>query len=214
MLRFAFLIFSCFIFLISCSDDDSETTETPTLANFNIKVGNSWTYNYFKRIQNTEEFEQLPVNQTITVTNTETIGDDLYFVLESIATNDENGVGPVPNTGTEVTKVKDSLGYLVDLKGLILFSSNNTTPFLISDNEWGVIYQKLLEDETILNTDIGTFSTRVNQRYAILSNGEQSQGSDFIFVAEDTGVILEYFSTVLNPLHIWEKRLVSFESSN
>ena len=203
-----------FIFT-ACNNDDTAESNEPGIPLYGIKVGNEWTYDYYKRIfNNSNEFEKLTATDLVTVTGYEEIEGATYFSLTTTTTNSENsGVG-VPENGTVITKVKDSLGYLVDLQGKILFSSVATEPYLISSANWGNVYSQLNENSVTIPTIFGVSNTLDNRRYAILNpTGELSIGSDNKYVLNDVGFVLETTSFVNDAQHTTERRLTSFSEN-
>ena len=93
----------------------------------------------------------------------------------------------------------------------IQFSSTATTPYLISENEWGDVYS-VLKDGTTLITQAGTtFSSLLNEVYAIDPNNEQLPGKGLRYYADGFGLVLEQIGSVNNPVHVLEKRIVSYD---
>jgi len=212
MNRILLLLAFSFLFL-SCNKDDGNTTsdnQGQDAGFFALKVGNSWVYNYFRVNSETGELSNLGATETIEVIDEEAIGEEVVFTLKTTTIDTENSCGPC-NTSPEYTfKVKDSLGYLVEVDGPILFSSINDEDYLVLSQEFGDIFRVLKPNEVLITVPAGQFVTKDNERYAIDPEGNRFDGQDNLYFAEGIGEIRQTISTVSTQRIIYEKQLMSF----
>jgi len=203
------------LFFIACNNDDDTSTEPEIVENFYaLKIGNNWTYEYFQRIGQTDDFETMGIIEEILITETTEIDGETYFVFQSTTTGNDNGTLDIPENGITTKNKRDSLGYLIALNQdhRILFSNENTEDYLLSDNEWGDVYGVLLEGTEQVNVPAGTFLCNQNEIYALLApDGEISPGRDRVYFSDEIGEIFRQYSGAGSALHRWEKRLTSFE---
>ena len=206
-----FLSFS--LLLISCNKDEGEdSTEQQEVdaGFFALQVGNSWVYNYFRVNSETGELSNLGATETMEVIDEEAIGEEVVFTLKTTTIDTENSCGPC-NTSPEYTfKVKDSLGYLVEVDGPILFSSINDEDYLVLSQEFGDIFRVLKPNEVLITVPAGQFVTKDNERYAIDPEGNRFDGQDNVYFAEGIGEIRQTISTVASQRIIYEKQLMSY----
>lgn len=211
----SFIIHSilCLVF-ISCSNDD-ETTSSGQGDNsfFALKIANEWNYEYFRRQGDTENFLTTDVTINQKITSVETINGEDIYTITLITTGNPDNSGIFPNNGETFIRVKDSLGYLVDLHNGILFSSEEEEDYLITSENFGDIFGRLENQNENIEVAGENLNSKINERYAILESGEISQGRARIFYAEEKGQTLETISFVNSLRHTYEKRLFSFSLS-
>ncbi|MCH2490593.1 MAG: hypothetical protein MK211_10640 [Flavobacteriales bacterium] len=211
MKKLLFLVLFTSLFFSSCSDDDSNPDNTEEANFYALKVGNTWNYNFFRRIGQTAEFENLGVNETVEIIGTENLDGSQYFTLQITTTGNDNNYAPCSENGVEQLKVRDSLGYLVSLEGEIHFSNEVAEPYSLSENEWGNVFGVLEQDSEEITVEAGTFMAVSNRIYAVDPNdGTEFPGKDQVYYAPNTGLVFRSYSTVNHPQHRWEKRLQSF----
>lgn len=196
---------------ISCNNDDDSSAPPVEEANFYaLTVGNTWTYEYFERDWSSGEFVTMDVVEEVLITETTEIEGEVFFTFQSTTTG-ENMTPISPEIGITTINKRDSLGYLINDEHSVLFSNENLNAYLISDNDWGNMYGELKEGFEDVEVEAGAFSTNRNEIYAILSNnGEISPGRDNKYYTEEIGEVYRTFSSVSNPEHSWEKRLISY----
>lgn len=215
-MKFTLLLLSS-IFLMSCNDDDitsmEESVTEEEVSFFNLKVGNTWSYEYFRR----EQFND-PLSNFISTGTTEirevieesVINDETVYTIQVISDFGEDDFLSEFDEELVTFQVKDSLGYLVRLNRGITFSSENQEEYLITSQGFGDIFGVLLDSSQTVETPVGTFDAKVNERFAVLQDGELSPGGDQQLVVDQLGEVLSRFSTVNQPIHIVERRLTSF----
>ena len=210
------ILFSVLFF--SCNKDDSAPQEEQELSEPNfyaLKVGNSWRYEYFRRIARTDEFESSNAFDDVSISGTTEINGNTYYVFETTTTGNDDSNVFVPDNGTIVTKRRDSLGYLIDENGLKYFSySNMDQEYLIRDSSSDAkIYGVLTANDANLTVAAGDFVCSVNELFAKFQNGNVSPGRDFYSYSEEIGQIKSTCSFVSDSLPIAERRLVSYSIS-
>jgi hypothetical protein len=215
-----YLLFSCLIssvLFISCNnDDDSSQEEQLSDPNFYaLTVGNSWKYQYFKRINRTGEFESLDAFDDVTITGTSEINGNEYFNFKTV-TSGNDSYTCIPDNGTVITKLRDSLGYLINENGLKYFSySNPNQEYLIRELNVDVkLYGLLNGNDETLEVPAGNFLCSVNKVYARFSDGSTSRGTDYYSYSKEIGQIKTTCSFISDSLSVVEKRLVSYNTAN
>ncbi len=81
----------------------------------------------------------------------------------------------------------------------------------MSDTDWGDVYGVNTNEAQDQSVPAGVFNCSVNRIYAIFESGNESPGQDSVLYSYNVGEIFRTLSTVSNPEHIWEKRLVAYE---
>ncbi|MEL6810008.1 MAG: hypothetical protein AAFP76_01590 [Bacteroidota bacterium] len=210
---FVVFLFFC-VALISCSKGDENTTTPeplPQLSNFYpLKVGNNWTYNYFRNTEEVRGLENTGIVVQVIVTGEMPLGNETYFELQTTTAGNNNSCNFCEPDGVVISRVRDSLGYLVDSGGAILFSSSNTKDYLVSKNEWGNVYRVLKADPVRADVPAGSFNCLDNERYTLNPNGVPFEGKDNLYFSEGVGEIKK---TIVGPISgkiLFEKHLVSY----
>lgn len=197
----------------SCSsDDDAKPQQDIPKANFyGMAIGNTSYYKYYKRINDTDAFEDIGAESEVSVLNTTTINGQEYFTLETQTTYGDQHCAVCPDEGITTTHVRDSLGYLVNSEGVILFSRLDVDQeYLISEQSQYNIFGKLLPGEESVTTEFDTLNCLVNEVYAKSNtDGTIPPGRDHIFYSEYIGEVMRMYSGVMSEQHNWEKRLVA-----
>ncbi len=215
MKKVFYVSFILSLFFISCSNNDDASGDPEVVENYYaLKIGNTWKYEYFQRVNQTEDFETMGIVEEVEITGTTVIDGETYFVFQSNTIGNENGSPFAPENGITTRNVRYSLGYLIEQspEQHIKFSNENTEDYLLSDNDWGDVYGVLLETEENITVEAGTFLCKQNEIYALLApDGNISPGRDRVYFSDEIGEIYRQFSGVSNPLHRWEKRLIEYE---
>ncbi len=208
---------------ISCDNDENgnvlnldETQieeEAQSVGFFNLAVGNQWTYEIFRRVaQDSDEFETEDVTFTREVINEEIIdGEQVYTIEENATGNSPFG----PPEGLSTYQVKDSLGFLVrsDI-GVITYSSESTEDYLVFSEGFGDIFGRLLIESEVVTIEAGTFECVVNERFAVLNDGEIAPGRNNCLYAEGVGEVLTREAILSQSQHFAEVRLIDFNFPN
>jgi len=202
----------CSFVLFSCNSDDTSNAlpVDEGVAFYALNVGNNWTYEYYMRNSSTSEFEQLDCVTQVEITGTTQISDHTYFIFETVTDGSVSNVFPCDVDPIGTRFLRDSLGYLVDSDGAILYSRENNAPYLISDNVWGDVYGELLVNPEVVEVSAGIFDCLSLERFAILEGGTLSNGREKVLYSDGIGKVYETYSADNTPEHRWERRLKTF----
>ena len=207
------MIFTISILLISCNKDDTSPQGQQVVEDnfFALKVGNSWIYNFFRPNNSTGVLENVGVQVEVEVTEETTIIENRYYTIQTTTLGNDNGECPLcGENGVSTLQVRDSLGYLIDGSGNILFSSENTQDYLVASHSWGDVYKVLRENEVLVTVPAGQFSCLLNEKYAINPNDSLYAGRAHQYFSEGVGEIKRTFVFVISGSLILEKQLISF----
>lgn len=197
--------------LFSCSnDDDSILSEQDNGGFFALKIGNEWNYEYFQRQGDTENFFSTSVTVNQKVTAKDIINGENIYTLTLTTSGNPNDLGVYPDNGETVLQVKDSLGYLVQFNGNILFSSIIEEDYLIASQNFGDIYGKLQDQNENIEVAGEPLISKVNERFIILESGDIASGREKTYYSPENGQTLETISFVNSQRHLYEKRLINF----
>lgn len=202
----------CSVLFVSCNSDDDSSEEQLSEQNYYaLNVGNSWKYQYFKRIDRTDQFESLDAFDDVVITGTSEINGNEYYTFETTTTGNDTYTG-VPDVGTIVTNLRDSIGYLVDENGVRLFSNSNPTQeyFIREMNVDTKLYGLLAENNETIEVPAGNFNSSLNEIFLRFPDGTISRGRDYYSYSENIGQIKTTCSFVSDSLPIQEKRLISY----
>jgi len=210
-----FLFLLVFTSLISCDNDNEEVIifQEEDGGFYNLQIGNKWQYQYFQidkngSITDTLAFEEIEVIDKLMLAN----NDEEYYRLKvSTQSFQGNSCPPCEDEPTIFRNVRDSLGYLINDDGFILYSSENETPYLYAENEWGDIFIQLQESDTIISVPSGNFSTKNNMWYAIRPTGDLYDGRSYDYYSEGVGQIKYSIGTTNNLRIVIEKVLTNYD---
>lgn len=210
------VFYACFIFSLiftSCNSDDDVSLPLIEEVNFYaLTIGNSWEYEYFRKNNQTGDFESLEVFENVSLIGTEVINDLIYYNFEKTTTGNPNpsSCAVCNENGVQNQFYRDSLGYLINEAGIILFSNENTEVYLVQEQFWGTTYGFLELELQEFEVEAGIFATKENIVYAILSDGTEGTGMDRSYYSEMNGLVLQKYATVQSQTHLFEKRLKSY----
>jgi len=201
MYKFLFLSILSFL-VISCNNDDESNPDNLEQSNYYaLTVGNSWTYKALKRMGSTEAYEEIDYTLTTTITGTEVIDGETFYVFE----NSSQGTDTcsICDNCLGAGKVRDSLGYLVDEAGIVKFVNKTSEPYLIDSFNYGDLYGEYSE-AVIFETPEGEFfEVQTNSVYVILQGGETSNGRDTFAYKDSEGLLGRTISTVNDPTPLY-----------
>ena len=200
----------CYCIIFSCTNDSS-TPETPESNFYALTVGNSWVYKNYKYNTDTEAYEDTGVIDSVSIVTTETFNDNVYFKFRRLTTGNEAQITFCNPNGEHFELLRDSLGSLVNHHGIVKFTNNNYSERLLSDEGWGNIYEKLIEGSTELSVESGIFTSINSERYAVLSNGEQTPAIDKFYYSDGFGLIYDTSSFVSSETPSVIRRLDSYD---
>lgn len=217
-------LLSVLFVLISCSSDDDSSIEDSVMIEeetvdpgfYGLAVGNTWSYEAFIRsspVGSPLEFEPNGISWTIEITSTIDLDGKTYYERTFTTTGNDSNSGVFPENGVSTDRVRDSLGYLIRDNGFILFSSQETTPYLLNTAPFGDTFGQLLDEPSTILVDAGSFRCLQNELYALLNpDGERSPGTSRYYFTEGIGTVQQNIAPVSRDLPIWRINLTSFES--
>lgn len=176
-----------------------------------LKVGNSWVYKSYKYNSETEKYDDTGVIDRVSIIGTEEINDNLYYNIKTITTGNEEGIVFCNPNGESFELLRESEGNLIKEDGTIIFTNNIFEERLILEDDWGSIFEILIEGETNITVEAGEFNSIHAEKYAILPDGNQSLGKDRTYYSDGIGLVSISFSLVTNPIPTIIRRLDSFE---
>ena len=212
------------LIIFSCDDDENGNVINPEVVEtdeevqevgfFNLVLGNQWTYEYFQRDFQTDNFETTNVIEERELIDIEEVNGELIYTIQVNTTGNENNSGLFPPEGISTYQVKDSLGYLVRLGEGIRYSSQSGEEYLIFSEGFGDVFGQLVDTEETVEVPAGNFDAQVNIRFALLNpDGELAPGMDNYLYADQIGEVFARISFVSDPQHFIERRLIDFDFS-
>ncbi len=213
----ALLLLACFIVAESCSRDKKTTPEptTPkekTYDNYTaLKPGNYWIYRSYQYTP-AGEFEATEDYDSCYIEKDTSIGGSPYYKYCS---------GRVGSAGVSVRYLRDSLSYMVDHEGIIMFSSEDMGR-VFRTYEWGpnaatpltfTVTEQMIARDVTLEVPAGKFETYVFSRtYHYPPKVADADISIGTWYAKGVGVVKQtmavYFS---DPQLRFENRLVRYK---
>jgi len=205
-----FLVFSIVlaIFLSSCKKDTSVPTSYPNFSQ--LKVGNYWIYERynvdpFGNASTTGVFDSCYVEKDTLINN-----NSYYKVIRPQAFD----------SNFSYKFVRDSLDYLVNNQGQILFSSQNFTDTFYHDyitaatNTVCELIVKMADKDLSVNTPAGQFQTSsLKQSFKMYPNWSDNGNLRTIDTryAENIGIVTETLPFYLSNPNYVQRRLVRYK---
>lgn len=206
------LCFYVSLITFSCTESDSTVIQESQLEpNFYaLTVGNSWVYKNYKYNRDTESYDETGVIDSIQIVGTQDFSGELYFKFRRFTTGNEEGITLCNPNGEHFEFLREDNGNLVNEEGAIKFTNRNYEERLINENNWGNIYEILVEGNTDINVEAGDFNCIHSERYAKNLDGEQYPGLDRFYYADGVGLVYDTSSFVSNPIPLIVRRLDSY----
>ena len=204
------IIYVCFLAVLLSSCSTSDSNQDPDSNFYALTVGNEWIYKNYKYNTATETYDDTGVVDAISIIDTEVIDGNTYFKFRRFTTGNEEGITFCNPNGEHFELLRDSLGYLIRDDGSIKYANNDFTARALSEQDWGTIYEQLIATDHEITVEAGTFESAYTQRYAILSNGEQTNGLDHFYYADGVGLIYDTSSLVTQDIPSIVRRLDSY----
>lgn len=201
--------------LFSCKSDDETVVEQRSEGDifYGLQVGNEWNYDYFK-VDANEELVNTGVKQHVEITSESLIdGENLYYTLTKTTTGNSipSNCAICPDDGTEISRVRDSVGFLINLDGRILFSSQSTQEVVTGPlGHIGTINIQLVPGTPQITVPAGTFETLDNEIFGRDIVGERFPSTYNIYYSPGVGEIKETTGPVSTQNKLYEKQLVSY----
>ena len=207
------ILFSvCFFALFfSCnSSDDNPLNPEPEANFYALTVGNSWVYKNYRYDSTTETYNDTGVIDFVSIVGTETISDQTYFKFRRLTTGNETGITFCNPNGEHFEYLRDSLGYLVRDDGSIKFANNDFSERILSEDTWGIVYEKLADGTEDINVEAGLFTSIKTERYARSLDGDLYAGLDKFYYADGIGLVHDTSSFVVSGIVSIKRRLDSY----
>ncbi|WP_139959687.1 hypothetical protein [Flavicella sediminum] len=206
-MRHLFVCFCLVAFTISCTESDNSTDDNF----FALTVGNYWVYKNYKYNRYTETYNDVGVKDSISIVSTQKISGETYYKFRRFTTGNEQNIVLDNENGEHFEFLREFEGNLINEKGAIKFTNNNFEERLLKENDWGNIYETLIDETTTLNVEAGEFSCINSERYAKNPEGERLTGLDRFYYANGFGLIYDTKSVISIDTPIIIRRLYSFE---
>lgn len=196
----------------SCSTESNSENQVPEEENFYaLTVGNSWEYKNYKYNPNTQLYSDTGVVDSVSIVGTEEIFGNTYFKFRRWTTGNEEQITFCNPNGEHFEYLREFEGNLVRSDGRVKFTNSDYSVRLLSEDNWGNIVEQLIEGETTLDVEAGSFNCINSERYAILQpSQEQSPGLDRFYYADGFGLIYDTSSWVSNEIPSIIRRLDSY----
>ena len=207
------LCFCIIAFIFSCTEsDNSDNQINPPDANFfALTVGNSWVYKNYKYNSVTETYDDTGVIDSISIVDIQDLSGESYYKFRRLTTGNEEGITFCNPNGEHFEFLREFEGNLINEEGSIKFTNSNNEERLLQENQWGNIYEVLIEGNSIISVEAGEFDCINSERYAKNSDGEQLPGLDRFYYASGVGLIYDTSSFVSNSIPVIIRRLDSYE---
>lgn len=142
---------------------------------------------------------------------TEEVSGNTYFKFRTLTTGNEEGIIFCNVNGEKFELLRETDGNLVSDNGTVVFTNNNFEERLLQENDWGNIYEILIEGERNISVEAGEFTSINSEKYAKAPEGEQLPGKDKTYYSDGFGLISKTFSLVSNETPVVIRRLSSYE---
>lgn len=208
------LLCICIITLsFSCTEsDNSENQINPPDDNFfALTVGNSWVYKNYRYNPDTEVYDYTGVIDSISIVGIQDFSDVSYFKFRRLTTGNESEITFCNENGEHFEFLRESEGNLINEEGSIKFTNNNYEERLLEENQWGNVYEILIDGDTAVDVEAGEFTCLNSERYAKTIDGEQFDGLDRFYYASGFGLIYDTSSFVSNSRPSIIRRLDSYD---
>jgi len=191
------------LFAISCTKDNSDENLNPTttIDYTQLITGNYWVYAWYQ-MDSSCNVSLMNKLDSIIITGDTNINGNIYYKRYSV-------------DQSYVVYLRDSSGYLIDLEGKILFSSNDFSNILRVDTiaqNMAYIEYKMLAEDTSISVPLGTYPALNFRGRVVPLKPDYPHGIQYTyyFYADGLGMIKSstyYFS---NPYLRVERRLKNF----
>lgn len=210
------LCFCVVLFCASCSDSDilednfQNTIEFPEPNFFALTVGNSWVYKNYHLNQETGEYDDTGVIDSISIIGTEEHLGDTYFIVRRLTTGNESGISLCNENGEFFETRRESYGNLIDSTGFIKFASCDYNERLLHDCPWGTLHEITLWEKSTIEVEAGEFDCVLSNRYSKSPTGEQMKALDLFYYAEGIGLVYNTISFASSSTPTIIRRLDSY----
>lgn len=204
--------FCIIAFAFSCSSNDNSQEQSPPESNFYaLTIGNSWVYKNYQYNSNTMEYDDVGIIDEVSIVDTEIIDGETYFKFKTITTGNDTEIPYFNANGEQFEFRRELSGNLINETNDIVYTTNNFEERLVSENDWGNIYDKLTTNVELVTVAAGSFSCLDTERYAKSpDNTEIFPGLDHFYYSDGIGLISSSTSFVSQNIPVGERRLESY----
>lgn len=210
MMKRMLLTVCLFTIVYSCTSDDSQTPDDQVTNFYALTIGNSWEYKNYKYNSNSEAYEDTGVVDAVSIVSAEEISGNTYFKFRRLTTGNEEGITFCNPNGEHFEYLREANGNLIDSEGTIKFTNNDFSQRLLQENSWGDVVEQLVEGNTEVIVESGTFTCLNSERYAITPEGDQLPGLDRFYYADGVGLIYDTTSFISNEIPSIIRRLDAY----
>jgi hypothetical protein len=207
------LCFCIIAFAFSCTESDNSENliNQPNVNFFALTIGNSWVYKNYSYNAVTETYDDTGIIDSISIVGIQDFSGESYYKFRRLTTGNEGGNAFCNPNGEHFEFLREFEGNLINEEGFIKFTNSINEERLLQENEWGNIYEILVEGNTVVSVEAGEFDCINSERYAKNLDGEQLQGLDRFYYASGIGLIYDTSSFVSHPIPSVIRRLDSYE---
>ena len=207
------LCFCIIAFAFSCTESDNSENQIsqPNVNFFALTIGNSWVYKNYSYNAVTETYDDTGIIDSISIVGIQDFSGESYYKFRRLTTGNEGGIAFCNPNGEHFEFLREFEGNLINEEGFIKFTNSINEERLLQENEWGNIYEILVEGNTVVSVEAGEFDCINSERYAKNLDGEQLQGLDRFYYASGIGLIYDTSSFVSHPIPSVIRRLDSYE---
>ena len=201
------------VFAFSCTESDNSDNQinSPDANFFALTIGNSWVYKNYRYNPTTETYDDTGVIDSISIAGLQDFSGESYFKFRRLTTGNEGGITFCNPNGEHFEFLREFEGNLVNEEGFIKFTNNNYEERLLQENQWGNIYEILVEDNTTLTVEAGEFDCVNSQRYARNLEDEELSGLDRFYYSNGFGLLYDTSSFISVNTPIIIRRLDSYQ---
>ena len=207
------LCFCMLTFAFSCTESDNSDNQinSPDANFFALTIGNSWVYKNYRYNSTTETYDVTGVIDSISIVGLQDFSGESYFKFRRLTTGNEGGITFCNPNGEYFEFYREFEGNLVNEEGFIKFTNNNYEERLLQENQWGNIYEILVEDNTTLTVEAGEFDCVNSQRYARNLEDEELPALDRFYYSNGFGLVYDTSSFISVNTPIIIRRLDSYQ---
>ena len=175
---------------VSCTKENSENNlnPLPTSDYMQLKIGNYWVYEWYRLDSLGNEIPTSEADSSI-ITGDTNISGKLYYKMLS-------------TKSSHISYLRDSIGYLVDMDGRVLFSDHDFTNIIRTDSigpGLALVEYMMYDNDSTITAPIGNYPTIELRGKVIPLDPQYPHGINYThyFYAEGLGMIKSsnyYFS--------------------
>jgi len=196
----------------SCADSDDSVNQNETDVNFYaLTLGNSWVYKNYRYDQNTDDYYDTGVIDSVSIVSTEDIWGISYFKFRRLTSGNESGITYCNQNGEYFEFLREFEGSLINEAGIVKFTNNNYVERLLFESENYGVYETLIDGDTALDVEAGQFLCVNSERYLKTTDGQVANGIDRFYYASGYGLVYDTSSFASKSTPSIIRRLDSYE---